>query len=71
MRKGPWGQQPKQPDVPMKGSDEVKKEEAKLNGADKIEDKGEEEKKEGGDAKTGEKKDGGDAKSLAQSFGIS
>jgi len=47
----------------MKGSDEVKKEEAKKNGADKLEGK-EDEKKDGGedakDAKTEEKKDGGD-----------
>jgi len=55
----------------MKGSDEVKKEEAAKNGADKLEGKGDEDKKDGGDAKTEEKKDGADAKSLAQAFGIS
>ena len=49
MRKGPWGPQPKQPDVPQKGADEVKKEEAKENGADKLEGKGDEEKKDGGE----------------------
>lgn len=53
----------------MKDASDVKKEEAKENGADQIEGKGEEEKKDTDDKK--EEKKEGETKSLAQSFGIS
>lgn len=50
----------------MKGADEAKKEEAKENGADKLENKGDEEKKDGGEGATPEtEKPKDDAKSLA------